>query len=95
LISGTAIATNVLREENLYAIMAGVGNPYAVLSPLCMKLLRALHDGLKLDEIGHLFDLYRDRLPVVLEPLEVASLVSKNSGVYRSSFLIADAQETG
>ena len=78
------------QEAHLQAIMAGMGNPYAVLSPLRTRLLRALHDGRSLDEIGHQFDLSIDRLEAELQPLRLASLINKCAGEYQPSFLIAN-----
>jgi hypothetical protein len=78
----------------LHAIMAGTGDPYAVLTPLRMGLLRGLHDGLAVPQLAERLGLTPDDVRQELASVVVASLAVEEDGGYCSTFLIADAEET-
>lgn len=80
--------------ERLHAIMAGNGNPYAVLTPLRRQLIRALHDGLTAEELAATFGLSTENATAELAPLVDASLVHQADDTYVPSFFVADADET-
>jgi hypothetical protein len=78
----------------LHAIMAGTGDPYAVLTPLRMGLLRGLHDGLAVPQLAERLGLTPDDTRHELAPVVAASLAVERDGGYRPAFWIADAEET-
>lgn len=73
--------------------MAGNGNPYSVLTPLCKGLLRALHDGLSIPDIAAAFGMSVIDVERELGPLVTASLAQERNGHYQPTFFIASATE--
>ena len=78
---------------NLHAVMAGNGDPYAVLTPLRMRLLRGLHDLPVNTNLASALGLTETMLNQEVAALQAASLVSERHGRLRPNFVIADAVE--
>ena len=74
--------------------MAGNGNPYSVLTPLCKGLLRAFHDRLSLPDVAVAFGISAADVERELEPLVTASLAQEQNGHYQATFFIASSTET-
>ncbi len=80
--------------HRLHAVMAGNGDPYAVLTTLRLRLLRGMQGGATAEVLARSFDLDTDRLRAELAPLIEASLVVDESGIFRPNVLIATEEET-
>ena len=66
--------------HRLHAVMAGNGDPYAVITTLRLRLLRGMQGGATAEVLARSFDLDTDRLRAELAPLIEASLVVNESG---------------
>jgi len=80
--------------HRLHAVMAGNGDPYAVLTTLRLRLLHAMREGASVDELAGSFDLDADQVRAELAPLIDFSLVVEESGVLRPTVLIVSEEET-
>lgn len=79
--------------EGLNLAMAGNGDPYAVLSPRLLRVLRDLGSGLPLSEVATRAATSVAALRAELAPLVAASLVSERGEGYRPGFCILDREE--
>ena len=80
--------------RGLHGIMAGRGDPYAVLTPLRLRLLRALHGGATLADLAAEAGLSPGRVRAELAPLRAAHLVAGDGDRPRPAFVVAPAAET-
>lgn len=80
--------------SNIILSMAGSGNPWDHFQPSSKLTLRALHDGFSLTEIQELLHVSEEELLGKINRLIDASLVKRENGAYRPTFLIVDKEET-
>lgn len=78
----------------LRASCAGSGNPYAVLSPLRLRLVRGLHDRHSWVQLAADYGLMPGEVYTELLPLVEASLVARDGDRYYPTFLVVTAEET-
>jgi DNA-binding transcriptional ArsR family regulator len=74
--------------------MAGSGDPYAVLTPLRLRLLRALHDGATVAGLAAEAGLSPGQVRTELAPLRVAHLIAGDDDRPRPTFVVAGVAET-
>lgn len=79
--------------EGLNVAMAGNGDPYAVLTPRMLRVLRDLGLGLPLAEVATRAATSVVALRTELAPLVAASLVSERGAGYQPEFCILDRDE--
>lgn len=80
--------------DHLHAIMAGNGNPYAVLTPLRKQLLRESYRGISEDALARRTGIDPADLKAELHLLERYSLLKCENGMVAPTFFIADESET-
>jgi hypothetical protein len=80
--------------NGLHVVVAGNGNPYAVLTIPRLRLLHAMHDGASADELARALDLDPDVVHSEIAPLVDFSLVVEDSDIFRANVLVATEEET-
>jgi hypothetical protein len=81
--------------HRLHAVMAGVGDPYRVLRPAQLLLVRRLLDDIPLRELAAGFGYSEQALRQTMQPLIAANLVVAVDESYRPSFFVALEDEVG
>lgn len=81
------------RDGRLHAAMAGRGNPYAVLTPERLPLLRVLHAAPTTAAAATMLGTDPSRLGETLAPLIASGLVDQHAGRFTPGCVVADAGE--
>ncbi|MFX0091124.1 MAG: hypothetical protein ACFFBD_05115 [Candidatus Hodarchaeota archaeon] len=85
---------NKYDEKQVYASLAGSGNPWGALTRIRARILFALHDKLSIFDIATLFGKTTEDIEAEITPLIEANLLKKQNGIYSPTFIISDATET-
>jgi hypothetical protein len=82
------------RDTNLHVIMAGNGNPYAVMTPERLPLVFHLREHPRIATLADARGISPEAARAELEPLVACSLVTRDGDSYRPTFFIANRQDT-
>jgi len=80
-------------SDDLHVVSAGPGNPYSVLTPLRIRVMRSLHDSPSYTSVADSVRLPVEEVRAEVEELVSAGLVVEEEGERRPTFLIVDGVE--